>query len=82
MEIPMYPDQCEHHETESRCWRCLAEIVKRLSADLEARAEAPPESGCVFCHNRKGGTPGNENVICGKTVCDYCTVILHDMGVK
>ena len=27
---------------------------------------------CEICKGVKGGTPGNENVIDGVTVCDYC----------
>ena len=27
---------------------------------------------CSRCHGAKGGVPGNENVIDGKPVCDYC----------
>lgn len=27
---------------------------------------------CVECKGRKGGVPGNENVIEGKVICDYC----------
>lgn len=27
---------------------------------------------CVRCKGAKGGVPGNENVIHGRAVCDYC----------
>ena len=27
---------------------------------------------CEICHGIKGGVPGNENIIDGKRVCDYC----------
>lgn len=33
---------------------------------------AAPKDGCEICHGAKGGVPGNENVIDGKLVCDYC----------
>jgi hypothetical protein len=29
---------------------------------------------CTRCQGRRGGVPGNENVIGGKAVCDYCSV--------
>lgn len=28
--------------------------------------------GCELCNGRRGGVPGNENIIDGKRVCDYC----------
>jgi hypothetical protein len=27
---------------------------------------------CEICKGAKGGTPGNENIINGQIVCDYC----------
>ncbi len=27
---------------------------------------------CEVCHGRKGGTRGNENIIDGVVMCDYC----------
>lgn len=32
--------------------------------------------GCKFCLGAKGGVPGNENVIGGEVICDYCTSLL------
>ncbi|MHA2062901.1 MAG: hypothetical protein ACXABY_00805 [Candidatus Thorarchaeota archaeon] len=29
---------------------------------------------CEVCLGEKGGVPGNENVIDGKVLCDYCSV--------
>lgn len=34
---------------------------------------------CRFCRGTKGGMPGNENVIGGVVVCDYCTSLLIDI---
>lgn len=31
--------------------------------------------GCDFCHGAKGGVPGNEQVVGGYTMCDYCYII-------
>jgi hypothetical protein len=28
--------------------------------------------GCEICHGAKGGVPGNENIVDGKVMCDYC----------
>lgn len=28
--------------------------------------------GCTICNGQKGGVKGNENVINGELVCDYC----------
>lgn len=39
----------------------------------------PPEHGDdrVRCQGRNGGVPGNENMIDGEPVCDYCTAQLR-----
>lgn len=33
-----------------------------------------PFDDCAVCHGANGGIPGNENVIDGKLMCDYCLV--------
>jgi hypothetical protein len=30
------------------------------------------ECGCEVCGGKEGGTPGNENVVDGMVICDYC----------
>lgn len=30
------------------------------------------KDGCETCQGARGGVPGNENIIDGKKVCDYC----------
>lgn len=35
---------------------------------------------CEMCMGIKGRTPGNENVIDGIVVCDYCHSILMEMA--
>jgi hypothetical protein len=37
----------------------------------------PPANGddCVRCQGRNGGVPGNENMLDGEPVCDYCTAV-------
>lgn len=32
--------------------------------------------GCLVCNGVSGGVPGNENVIDGVVICDYCTATL------
>jgi hypothetical protein len=34
----------------------------------------PPEHGddCEVCLGRNGGVPGNENIVDGIVMCDYC----------
>jgi hypothetical protein len=29
---------------------------------------------CEICHGEKGGVRGNENIVNGIVMCDYCTV--------
>lgn len=28
--------------------------------------------GCQICEGRRGGEPGNENIVQGVRICDYC----------
>lgn len=39
--------------------------------NLYFRAVQPLDK-CHFCAGRRGGTPGNENIVHGLTICDYC----------
>lgn len=34
---------------------------------------------CQFCLGAKGGVPGNENIVDGVIVCDYCSSLLWKM---
>jgi cytochrome c5 len=38
-----------------------AEDVRKLKHDA-----------CQVCHGTKGGEPGNENIVDGMVMCDYC----------
>ena len=53
-------------------------------SDCSGEADAPPDppDNCQICHGSKGGVKGNENVINGVIVCDYCHVIMGDEGWK
>jgi len=35
---------------------------------------------CEICHGKSGGVRGNENIIDGVIMCDYCTA--KDMNIK
>jgi hypothetical protein len=38
-------------------------------------SDEPEKDKCEQCHGKKGGVPGNENVMeDGTILCDYCTV--------
>ena len=52
-------------------WRgraAAAEDVRKLKRDA-----------CQVCHGMKGGEPGNENIVDGIVMCDYCHAekVLH-----
>ena len=38
----------------------------------EGGQERTGRSACQFCNGTHGGTPGNENIIGGVVMCDYC----------
>ena len=68
-------------EAERAAWEPLVEFMKRKpNHDVIgcmatwARVEIYGRDNCSVCHGGQGGVPGNENIIDGKTVCDYCSV--------
>lgn len=38
----------------------------------------PARDNCMICLGARGGEPGNENIINGVAVCDYCHVTWLD----
>lgn len=40
---------------------------KELYPLIDARCQ------CEDCGGKRGGIPGNENIVNGRTLCDYCT---------
>lgn len=56
----------------------------RLDDDIcpACKEDALPREGgkCEICHGTKGGVPGNENIIDGKVICDYCHAELPREG--
>jgi hypothetical protein len=67
-----------------------SEEAARLRADKSAQAEAVKAAKsaeekaargarwvldkCENCHGSRGGVPGNENIVNGKILCDYCSL--------
>ena len=60
---------------EQLAWRdkLLAELKAKLG-----RLESTARSACEMCRGIKGGEPGNENVVNGVVMCDYC----HSLHLK
>jgi hypothetical protein len=54
--------------------KTLRIIVKRLIADLHHEAPEKYPDNCTICHGYNGGVKGNENIIDGIVMCDYCHV--------
>jgi hypothetical protein len=53
----------------------IADAIRRMGEEAGRGESAPPEQqkdACEVCHGLRGGVPGNENLIDGKRVCDYC----------
>lgn len=44
--------------------------------------ETTKRDKCERCKGEKGGTPGNENIIDGQIVCDYCHAEMMDDGIE
>lgn len=38
----------------------------------QGKDEAPTRDACQRCKGARGGVPGNENIVNGEVVCDYC----------
>jgi len=53
----------------------VVHVISEAEKDLIVETILPKETdNCEICHGDKGGVRGNENVIDGKLVCDYCSV--------
>jgi hypothetical protein len=65
--------------------KIAGETYKLYAAPVSAQqgaakaATTVEKDGCRLCLGAKGGVPGNENVIGGVVVCDYCSSTLMDM---
>jgi hypothetical protein len=47
---------------------------------LDIVREIHEVDACEICHGEKGGVPGNENIIGGVVMCDYCTAVTHSLA--
>ncbi|AFU88222.1 hypothetical protein CcrColossus_gp352 [Caulobacter phage CcrColossus] len=68
--LPSYYEGCSVDEAigkwEATPGRTLEDVLHVLRTRTRLRDD------CSICQGRSGGVPGNENVIGGKLVCDYC----------
>lgn len=48
-----------------------ARLTRELKWEREMRIRLAPDK-CSICHGSKGGVPGNENIVDGVVMCDYC----------
>ena len=46
--------------------------VKKINFRKLERMIRPPKDGCQVCNGECGGVKGNENIIDGIVMCDYC----------
>jgi hypothetical protein len=68
-----YSENRRSDETRKKYLDFVDETVALLSqAAPVASAQAPAVDACQVCNGTKGGVAGNENIIGGKVVCDYC----------
>ena len=67
-------DEAKHKE-----YMIKQEALDKQKADLRTKLNELEPDKCKFCLGIKGGVLGNENVVDGVVVCDYCTSILMDM---
>ncbi|AFU86738.1 hypothetical protein D869_gp176 [Caulobacter phage CcrRogue] len=52
---------------------------RRFKETVQAQErDGVQRDGCEVCNGSRGGVPGNENVVDGKVVCDYCHVDIMD----
>lgn len=47
-------------------------LKKGFPDDCPLDNKGDSKDNCEICKGAKGGVPGNENIIDGKAVCDYC----------
>lgn len=71
-------------DPDQRCNKCIEyrkeqETLGQALSEIREQLRNLKHDKCEFCLGIKGGALGNENVVDGVVVCDYCTVILMDM---
>ena len=45
-----------------------------MTPNHQQAADAAEKDNCQICHGAKGGVKGNENIVDGVVMCDYCHV--------
>jgi len=50
----------------------IVEIANYGPPPEELLAPEPELDACTVCHGSKGGVPGNENIVDGVVMCDFC----------
>lgn len=65
---PVKPDEGEAYVT-------LETALEALEAGVSQFAMPIGPDGCEACHGARGGAPGNENIVDGRKLCDWCS---HD----
>lgn len=56
---------------------------RRAAALQRARDRTPGVDACATCGGARDGVPGNENLVDGKPMCDYChSDLIRTHGVK
>lgn len=56
--------------------RAAAVLGSVIDGIRKALFDAGERDRCEECHGEKGGVPGNENIVDGRVLCDYCTSAL------
>lgn len=62
----------------NRCPRCRGVVTaaEKIATGVRGTPTLPLEGkaqdDCEVCHGTKGGVRGNENIVDGKVICDYC----------
>ena len=51
----------------TRCWNCNAIVESGIACE-----DCLSLDGCEICEGSRGGIKGNENVVDGVVMCDYC----------
>ncbi len=71
-ECVHFPDQPEKPSLSKIKYQEMTS-EKTLASMRRRRRRVDHRDKCEKCHGEKGGTPGNENIVNGRVLCDYCT---------
>lgn len=62
------------HETTRGEWQKQKVKIKRLMRTLHRECPEKYPDNCEICKGTNSGVRGNENIIAGKVMCDYCHI--------